>query len=59
MASRLSSSGLSRLLQWKNVYREADLYKAAVRVYTKPLFQWRKAPGQRESGTVSRQMPED
>ena len=30
-------------LRWKNVYREAELYKAAVRVYTKPLFQWRKA----------------
>jgi hypothetical protein len=25
------------------VYREAELYKAAVRVYTKPLFHWRKA----------------
>lgn len=32
-----------RLLRWKNTYREAELYKAAVRVYTKPLFQWRKA----------------
>jgi hypothetical protein len=31
------------LLRWKNTYREAELYKAAVRVYTKPLFQWRKA----------------
>jgi hypothetical protein len=30
-------------LQWKDVYREAELYKAAIRVYTKPLFQWRKA----------------
>lgn len=30
-------------LRWKNTYREAELYKAAVRVYTKPLFQWRKA----------------
>src|SRR5579859_1517719 len=30
-------------LRWKDVYREAELYKAAVRVYTKPLFQWRKA----------------
>jgi reverse transcriptase-like protein len=30
-------------LCWKNIYREAELYKAAVRVYTKPLFQWRKA----------------
>src|SRR5580658_103678 len=33
---------LARLC-WKDLYREADLYKAAVRVYTKPLFQWRKA----------------
>ncbi|HEY3132014.1 MAG TPA: reverse transcriptase domain-containing protein [Acidobacteriota bacterium] len=30
-------------LQWRDVYQEAELYKAAVRVYTKPLFQWRKA----------------
>jgi hypothetical protein len=32
-----------QLLRWKHVYREAELYKAAIRVYTKPLFQWRKA----------------
>ncbi len=32
-----------RLLRWKDVYREAELLRAAVRVYTKPLFQWRKA----------------
>lgn len=25
------------------MYREVDLYKAAVRLYTKPLFSWRKA----------------
>jgi hypothetical protein len=30
-------------VRWKDLYREAELYKAAVRVYTKPLFQWRKA----------------
>lgn len=30
-------------LRWRKVYREADLYKAALRVYTKPLFHWRKA----------------
>src|SRR5579864_1323051 len=30
-------------LLWKDIYNEAELYKAAVRVYTKPLFQWRKA----------------
>jgi hypothetical protein len=29
--------------RWKDVYREVELYKAAVRVYTKPLFHWRKA----------------
>ncbi|HEV8132730.1 MAG TPA: reverse transcriptase domain-containing protein [Acidobacteriota bacterium] len=34
---------LTRPLQWRNIYQEAELYKAAVRVYTKPLFQWRKA----------------
>ena len=33
----------NRLLRWRDVYREAELYKAAVRVYTKPLFMWRKA----------------
>jgi hypothetical protein len=32
-----------RPLRWRGLYREAELYKAAVRVYTKPLFQWRKA----------------
>ncbi len=33
----------TRLIRWRDVYREAELYKAAVRVYTKPLFLWRKA----------------
>ena len=32
-----------RPLRWQDVYREAELYKAAIRVYTKPLFLWRKA----------------
>ena len=36
-------ANISTLLRWKDLYREADLYKAAVRVYTKPLFFWRKA----------------
>src|ERR1041385_1525113 len=36
-------SRLANRLRWKNVYNEAELYRAAVRVYTKPLFQWRKA----------------
>lgn len=31
------------MLRWNDVYREAELYKAALRVYTKPLFHWRKA----------------
>jgi reverse transcriptase-like protein len=34
---------LKRPLRWRDLYREAELYRAAVRVYTKPLFQWRKA----------------
>ncbi len=29
-------------MRWRNLYREAELYKAAVRIYTKPLFSWRK-----------------
>jgi len=33
----------TRLLRWRDIYSEAELYKAAVRVYTKPVFQWRKA----------------
>jgi retron-type reverse transcriptase len=42
MSSRLGNETI-RPLRWRNVYREAELYKAAVRVYTKPLFLWRKA----------------
>jgi retron-type reverse transcriptase len=30
-------------LQWRDLYNEAELYKAAVRLYSKPLFAWRKA----------------
>jgi hypothetical protein len=30
-------------LRWCDLYREAELYKAAVRLYTKPLFSRRKA----------------
>jgi hypothetical protein len=30
-------------LVWQSIYRETELYKSAVRIYTKPLFQWRKA----------------
>jgi len=34
---------LSRRLRWRDVYTETELYRSAVRVYTKPLFHWRKA----------------
>lgn len=37
------NSGPRAKLRWRDVYREAELYKAAVRIYTKPLFSWRKA----------------
>jgi hypothetical protein len=30
-------------LQWDGLYTETELYKTALRVYTKPLFSWRKA----------------
>lgn len=40
---RTGKSTWSRLLRWKDIYREAELYKAVVRIYTKPLFHWRKA----------------
>src|SRR5690348_10596301 len=42
MSQRLRNETI-RPLHWRNVYREAELYKAAIRVYTKPLFMWRKA----------------
>src|ERR1700747_1291237 len=32
-----------RLLRLRDACREPELYKAALRVYTKPLFLWRKA----------------
>ena len=35
--------GLKNPLRWRGIYQEAELYKAVVRVYTKPLFHWRKA----------------
>jgi reverse transcriptase-like protein len=41
--SHAGSDGPARLLRWRDIYHEAELYKAAVRVYTKPLFLWRKA----------------
>lgn len=30
-------------LRWAHIYQESELIKAALRVYTKPLFAWRKA----------------
>jgi hypothetical protein len=41
--SKSTNNDALRLLRWRDVYREAELYKAAIRVYTKPLFMWRKA----------------
>jgi RNA-directed DNA polymerase len=38
----LHSSSRTKL-RWRDLYREAELYKAAVRLYTKPLFSWGKA----------------
>lgn len=37
-------------LRWRWIYKESELYKAALRVYTKPLFQWRKALGRSTDG---------
>ena len=37
-------------MRWKDIYSEAELYKAAIRVYTKPVFQWRKALGTSTDG---------
>jgi Reverse transcriptase (RNA-dependent DNA polymerase) len=41
--SKPPKMNLRHPLRWKDLYTEAELYKAAVRVYTKPVFQWRKA----------------
>jgi putative ABC transport system permease protein len=38
-----ASSRLANLLHWNNLYSETELCRAAVRVYTNPLLQWRKA----------------
>jgi len=37
------SPGPKAKLKWSELYSEAELYKSAVRLYTKPLFSWRKA----------------
>lgn len=39
-------------LRWGSLYQEAELYKAAVRLYTKPLFQWRKALSSSSDGNT-------
>jgi retron-type reverse transcriptase len=39
----IATSSLPRPLSWSHIYSEAELCRAAVRVYTKPLFHWRKA----------------
>ncbi len=33
----------SRRIRWSELYCETELYRAALRVYTKPLFLWRRA----------------
>jgi hypothetical protein len=40
----------TRRVRWGELYREAELYKAALRVYTKSLFQWRKALSRSRDG---------
>ncbi|MCX5705332.1 MAG: reverse transcriptase domain-containing protein [Candidatus Omnitrophica bacterium] len=37
---------LTNKIKWSEVYDEAQLYKAAVRLYTTPVFNWRKALGE-------------
>ena len=41
--TRAPDFGLDRPLRWRDIYREVELYNTVVGVYTKPLFQWRKA----------------
>ncbi|HXX46075.1 MAG TPA: reverse transcriptase domain-containing protein [Candidatus Acidoferrales bacterium] len=38
-----ASPARERRIAWADIYRESELIKAALRVYTKPLFAWRKA----------------
>src|SRR5437660_11971985 len=42
MAGRITMH-LRRQLRWSDIYSEAELCRSALRVYTKPLFHWRKA----------------
>ena len=39
----LVTTRLPRPLRWADIYSEAELCRAAIRIYTKPLFHWRKA----------------
>jgi len=48
--SLFAPTTLKRRIQWTDVYRESELYKAAIRLYTKPVFQWRKALGSSTDG---------
>jgi hypothetical protein len=41
----MNTDGDTGRLRWDSIYREAELYKTAVRLYTKPLFNSRKALG--------------
>jgi hypothetical protein len=43
LSSAMAPSTFPRKLTWQELYREPELYKAAVRLYTKPIFCWRKA----------------
>ena len=45
-----ATASTTRRLRWKDVYSETELYKAAIRVYTKPVFHWRKALGTSTDG---------
>ena len=40
--AKLSPGSITKLT-WSELYSEAELCKSAVRLYTKPLFSWRKA----------------
>ncbi|MFC1746084.1 reverse transcriptase domain-containing protein [Candidatus Riflebacteria bacterium] len=43
LPSTSSPANTFKKLSWKGLYREAEIYKAALHLYTKPLFAWRKA----------------
>ncbi len=43
ISNRLGLAPATPQLRWRDLYCEAELYKAAVGLYTKALFSWRKA----------------